>query len=183
MFWKWKILFLYLTCCSWGPSPSLGVKALSVSSPSPLVFLKLPVLLPPGVAVTCYYYIDDYSLPLLFDHRCYVWLVHHHQFASPSLQVPQDLGSVILDHLQRCVPFGPWHFQPRLGTDVPVCHASHLVLVFPWGCACQQLAPCCNNVLDGITGLFSQSAPLSSWWRLSGSCWRPTRIHVWGIES
>lgn len=46
-----------------------------------------------------------------------------------KLEVPQDLTSVILLHLWRCVPFWPWSFQSRPSTDVSEHYTCQLFVV------------------------------------------------------
>lgn len=51
----------------------------------------------------CYTY--QHCLLLMFVLHNLVQLVRHHQFVSLYLEVPHDLGLVILHYFRRCLPF------------------------------------------------------------------------------
>ncbi len=51
------------------------------------------------------YYFYHHCHVLLFVDQHNFWLVSHHQFVSLDLEVPQDLGLIILNYPRMCLPF------------------------------------------------------------------------------
>lgn len=143
-------------------SPSLGVTALSALITNGTALTFTSHFFPLGISQDShdpssrYYYHLGCHFLLFFNHHN-VWLVSHHHLISLDMEVPQDLCSVILNHVWRCLPFWPWGFQSILGADVPVHYAYHLIVEIHVCCVCLHVTPCCDVSDNRLRYLISWS--------------------------